>query len=142
MGLKSPKSEVCKAIHDRLTIVYSTLTIPVYVDIAPKVLGNDTHILIWGWVESESGTKNNWGYICSVNVEIYTKSDDSVKHNSIVNSVKSLIHTKKVEHLTLSTFYNSVLKEPSSQFIVELNEDGQTQRTILKYELNVEQINN
>ena len=142
MGLKSPKSEVCKAIHDRLNITYSSVAVPVYVDIAPKSLGNDTHILIWGWVEAENGTKNNWGYICSVNVEVYTKSDDSVKHNAIINSVKSAIHANKVEHLTLTSFYNSVLKEPSSQFISELNENGQTQRTILKYELNVEQLIN
>ena len=49
------------------------------------------------------------------------------------------LHTKKVDHLIMANFNNSVLKEPSMQYFVELAESGQIFRTILKYELNVEQ---
>jgi len=141
MGLKSPKVEVCKALHDRLVndLKYQTVAVPVYVDIAPKNLGVDTHVLIWGYIDNDNGNKLDYGLTSSVNVEIYTKSDDSVKHEAVVNSLKGLIHTKKVEHLSMTSFNNSVLKEPSYQSLTELNEEGQIFRTILKYELIVEQ---
>lgn len=142
MGLKNPKSEICKAIHDRLVsaLTYSAAAIPVYVDIVPKNLsGADTYILIWGYIDNEAGNKIDYGFLASVNVEINTNSDDSIKHNAVVNSLKGLLHTKKVDHLVMTNFNNSVLKEPSTQTFTELTEDGQIFRTILKYELNVEQ---
>ena len=142
MGLKNPKSEVCKAIHDRLvaTLTYNSVAIPVYVDIVPKDLsGADTYILIWGYIDNEDGNKLSYGFYSSVNVEINTNSDDSVKHNAIVNSLKGLMHTKKNDNLIMTNFTNSILKEPSMQFFQELTESGQIFRTILKYELNVEQ---
>lgn len=142
MGLKNPKSEVCKAIHDRLVtaLTYNSVAIPIYVDIAPKDLsGADTYVLIWGYIDNEAGNKIDYGFLASVNVEINTNSDDSVKHNAVVNSLKELMHTKKADHLIMANFNNSVLKEPSMQYFVELAESGQIFRTILKYELNVEQ---
>jgi len=142
MGLKNPKSEICKAIHDRLVtaLTYNSVAIPIYVDIAPKDLsGADTYVLIWGYIDNEAGNKIDYGFLASVNVEINTNSDDSVKHNAVVNSLKELMHTKKADHLIMANFNNSVLKEPSMQYFVELAESGQIFRTILKYELNVEQ---
>ena len=142
MGLKNPKSEVCKAIHDRLAtaLTYNSVAIPVYVDIAPKDLGGvDTYVLIWGYIDNEAGNKIDYGFLASVNVEVNTNSDNSIKHNAIVNSLKGLMHTKKVDHLVMNNFNNSVLKEPSMQHFVELTESGQIFRTILKYEFNVEQ---
>lgn len=141
MGLKNAKSEVCKAIHDRLNgfVTYSSVAVPVYVDIAPKNIGNDTYILIWGYIDSQSSHKLRFGWDVSLNVEIRTNSDNSVKHNAVINSVKGLIHTKKVEHLNMTSFSNPVLLEPSTQVLEELTENGQIFRTLLRYELIVEQ---
>ena len=139
--LKNPKQEVCKAIHDRLIndLKYSGVAIPVYVDIAPKAITSDTYVVIWGYIDNENGNKIGFGFDSSVNVEVYSSTDDTVKHNAVVSSLKGLIIAKKADKLVMNNFYNSVIKDPSSQFLTELTEQGQIQRTILKYNLIVEQ---
>ena len=140
--LSSAKSEICKAIYDRLSVItYNGSAIPVFVDIASKAIGNDTLLLIYGYTDVAGGTKLRWGFNCSVNVEVRTESDDMVKHSSVVNSVKGAMHTKLNDTLEMDSFTNIVLKHPDEMQLVDLENTGQILRTLLRYELIVEQIN-
>lgn len=141
--LASAKSEVCKALYDRIkNITYGTETIPAFVDIASKTIANDSYIYINGYIDNPAGTKMRFGFDCAVNVEVITCNDNMGKHNSIVNSVKGSIHSKLNDTLQLSNFINTILLTPTQNQLIELNEDGQIIRTILNYKLNVEQKNN
>lgn len=133
MILKLPKNELFKYIYDKLTAV----NVPVFTEIARPT--GAQWVVISQYTHVDRGYKTRNGYFISFLIDVVTKSDNSFDNANLAEQVMEAMHDTKAPVFDLTTFYCSVVNQPTVTTLVEQTDKGLTFRTLLRYEIFCEQ---